>query len=83
MRNAAGPGLTVVSLQFIAMLGGALIIENVFALPGFGSFAFSASLQGDVPIIMGITLFSVLLVIGINLLTDLVNGWLNPKARLL
>ena len=83
LRNAAGPALTTLSLEFLTMLGGALIIENVFALPGFGQFAFSASLQGDVPIIMGVTLFSVLLVIGINLLTDLVNGWLNPKARAL
>ncbi|MET9969973.1 ABC transporter permease subunit, partial [Streptomyces sp. NPDC006356] len=58
------------------------IIEKVFALPGFGSYAFDASLQGDVPIIMGITLFGVLLVVGVNLLVDLVNGWLNPKARI-
>lgn len=82
LRNAAGPALTVLSLEFITMLGGALIIENVFALPGFGSYAFNAALQGDVPIIMGITLFAVLLVVGINLTVDLVNGWLNPKARI-
>ncbi|MGW0246218.1 ABC transporter permease [Nocardia goodfellowii] len=82
LRNAAGPALTVLSLEFITMLGGALIIENIFALPGFGSYAFNASLQGDVPIIMGITAFAVMLVVGLNLAVDLVNGWLNPKARL-
>ncbi|GGV42529.1 ABC transporter permease [Actinomadura cremea] len=81
LRNAAGPALTILSLEFITMLGGALIIEKVFALPGFGSYAFDSSLRGDVPIIMGITLFSVLLVVGVNLMVDLVNGWLNPKAR--
>lgn len=82
LRNAAGPALTVLSFEFISMLGGALIIEKVFALPGFGTFAFNSSLQGDITVIMGITLFSVLLVVSINLLVDLVNGWLNPKARI-
>ncbi|MBC7302636.1 MAG: ABC transporter permease [Nocardia sp.] len=81
LRNAAGPALTVLSLEFVTMLGGALIIENVFALPGFGAFAFNAALQGDVPVIMGITTFAVVLVVGVNLTVDLVNGWLNPKAR--
>jgi len=82
LRNAAAPALVVLSLEFIAMLGGALIIENVFALPGFGSFAFNSSVQGDIPVIMGITVFGVMLVVGVNLLTDLINGWLNPKARI-
>jgi peptide/nickel transport system permease protein len=83
LRNAAGPALTVLSLEFLTMLGGALIIESVFALPGYGQFAFTSSLQGDIPVIMGIALFGTLLVVGVNLLTDLVNGWLNPKARVL
>jgi len=81
LRNAAGPALTVLSLEFVQMFGAALVIEKVFALPGFGSYAFDASLQGDIPLIMGITLFGVLLVICVNLAVDLVNGWLNPKAR--
>jgi peptide/nickel transport system permease protein len=82
LRNAAGPALTVLSLQFIGMFGGALIIENVFALPGFGSYAFNATLQSDVPVIMGITVFSVLLVVIVNLAVDFIGGWLNPKARI-
>ncbi|WP_329213872.1 ABC transporter permease [Streptomyces sp. NBC_01485] len=81
LRNAAGPAFTVLSLEFIAMLGGALIIENVFALPGIGSYSFNAALQGDVPIIMGLSLFGVLFIVGVNLIVDIVNGWLNPKAR--
>jgi peptide/nickel transport system permease protein len=82
LRNAASPALTVMSLDFIQMFGSALIIENVFALPGYGSYAFNASLQGDIPVIMGITTFGVLLVTAVNLGTDLANGWLNPKARI-
>lgn len=82
LRNAAAPALIVLSLEFIQMFGGALIIENVFALPGFGSFAFNSALQGDIPVIMGVTVFSTLLVVSVNLVTDLINGWLNPKARI-
>ncbi|GGQ33229.1 ABC transporter permease [Streptomyces mutabilis] len=81
LRNAAGPALTVLSLEFLTMLGGSLVIENVFALPGFGSFAFNASLQGDIPVIMGVMILAVLMVIVVNLAVDLMNGWLNPKAR--
>jgi peptide/nickel transport system permease protein len=81
LRNAAGPALTVLSLEFLTMLGGSLVIENVFALPGFGSFAFNASLQGDIPVIMGVMILAVLMVIVVNLAVDLTNGWLNPKAR--
>lgn len=81
LRNAGSPALTVMSLEFIQMFGAALIIENVFALPGFGSYAFNASLQGDIPVILGIAVFGVALVTVVNLATDIVNGWLNPKAR--
>lgn len=82
LRNAASPALVVLSFEFLGMFGGALIIEEVFALPGFGSFAFDSALRGDVPVILGITVFGVLMVVSVNLITDLVNGWLNPKARL-
>ncbi len=81
LRNAGSPALTVMSLEFIQMFGAALIIENVFALPGFGSYAFNASLQGDIPVILGISVFGVVLVTVVNLVTDIANGWLNPKAR--
>ncbi|WP_110587983.1 ABC transporter permease [Microbacterium suaedae] len=82
LRNAGSPALTVMSLEFIQMFGAALIIENVFALPGFGSYAFNASLQGDIPVILGISAFGVVLVTIVNLVTDIANGWLNPKARI-
>jgi peptide/nickel transport system permease protein len=82
LRNSAGPALTVLSLEFIQMLGGALIIENVFVLPGFGTYSFNAALQGDIPVILGVTVFGVLLVVAVNLVTDIANGWLNPKARI-
>jgi peptide/nickel transport system permease protein len=83
LRNAAGPALTVLSFEFIAMLGGAMFIERIFAIPGFGTFTFTASLQGDIPVVMCVTGFAVFMVVCVNLAVDVVNGWLNPKARLL
>ena len=81
LRSAAPAGLTVLSLQLIGMLGGAVIIEQIFALPGIGAIAVTSTVQGDVPIVMGVVMFTVIVVIIVNLLVDLANGWLNPKVR--
>ena len=81
LRSAAPAGLTVLSLQFIGMLGASVIIEQIFALPGMGAIAVISSVQGDLPIVMGIVMYTVVIVIIVNLLVDLANGWLNPKVR--
>jgi peptide/nickel transport system permease protein len=82
LRNAAPPALTVLSLQFIGLLGGAVVIERVFAIPGMGTLTVNSSIQGDIPAIMGIVVVLVILVVAVNLVIDLANGWINPKARL-
>ncbi len=81
LRSAAPAGLTVLSLQFVGMLGGTVIIESIFALPGIGAYAVSATVAGDTPVVMGVVVFTVIVVIVVNLLVDLINGWLNPKVR--
>lgn len=81
LRNSAGPGLTVLSLQSLAMLGGAVFIEQVFALPGMGQLANTSAQLGDVPLVMGIVLVTILIVLVVNLLGDLAIALLNPKAR--
>lgn len=81
LRNAAPPALTVLSLQFIALLGGAVVIERVFAIPGLGMLTVNSALQGDVPVLMGIVVVTVILVVIVNLLIDIVSGWVNPKVR--
>lgn len=81
LRNSAGPALTVFGLTFITMFGAALFIEQVFALPGFGTYSFNVALQGDFPVLMGLTAWGTALTIGVNLMIDVANGWLNPKAR--
>ena len=51
LRNAAPPALTVLSLQFIALVGGAVVVEKVFGLNGIGSRRRSAASQGDLPVV--------------------------------
>lgn len=81
LRSAAPAGLTVLSLQFIGLLGGVVIIESIFAIPGLGRLAVTATTQGDLPLVMGVVLYTVLIVIVVNLAVDIANGWLNPKVR--
>ncbi|MDQ0820786.1 peptide/nickel transport system permease protein [Arthrobacter sp. V4I6] len=81
LRSAAPAGLTVLSLQLIGMLGGVVIIEQIFALPGLGPLAVAATGQSDLPVVMGVVMYTVVVVIVVNLLVDLLNGWLNPKVR--
>jgi peptide/nickel transport system permease protein len=81
LRSAAPAGLTVLSLQLIGMLGGVVIIEQIFALPGMGPLAVAATGQTDLPVVMGVVMYTVVVVIVVNLLVDILNGWLNPKVR--
>ncbi|TAM68320.1 MAG: ABC transporter permease [Microbacteriaceae bacterium] len=81
LRDASPSGLTVLSLHFIGMLGGVVVIEQIFALPGIGALALQSTLQGDMPVLMGVVVVVVIIVVIVNLLVDLALGWLNPKAR--
>jgi peptide/nickel transport system permease protein len=82
LRNASAPGLTVLGLQFVGLLGGAVIVEQIFGLPGIGAMTVAYTTRGDIPIIMGLVMVAVVGVVLINLLVDVVVAWLNPKARL-
>jgi peptide/nickel transport system permease protein len=81
LRNAAPPGLTVLSLTVFGLLGGAVFIEQVFALPGMGQMANMAAKISDVPLVMGTVLVVVVIVLVVNFAGDLAITLLNPKAR--
>nr|THJ66333.1 ABC transporter permease [Rhodococcus qingshengii] len=81
LRNAAQPWLTILALQFIGLLGGAVVIERVFALPGLGTLAVDSTIQGDRPVVMGIVVFSSVMVVVVNLVVDVIQVILNPKVR--
>ena len=82
LRNAAGPALSVLGLQFVGLLSGAVIIEQIFAIPGLGQVIVGATAQGDIPLVMGVVLVTAVIVVILNLVVDLLQGWLNPKVRL-
>lgn len=81
LRNSAAPGLTALALTVIGLLGGAVFIEAVFALPGMGQLAYTAALISDVPVVMGTVLVTAVIVLVVNFLGDLGIVILNPKAR--
>ena len=65
----------------IGLLGGAVFIEQVFALPGMGQLAIVAAQINDVPMVMGTVLVTIVIVLVVNFLGDLAVSFLNPKAR--
>lgn len=81
LRNALVPTVTVLGAQAALLLGGTVIIEQVFALPGVGQLAVGAVLRRDLPVIQGVVIVMAVLVMAINLLIDVSYGWLNPKTR--
>lgn len=78
-RNAALPLVTVLGLQAATMLGGSVVIESVFAIPGFGRLAQEAVSGRDTPLLMGIILTSAVFVILINLVVDILYVMLDPR----
>lgn len=82
LRNAAPAPVSVLSLHFISLLGGALLVENVFALPGLGGYAVAASSSGDLPAVLGIVVVGTVAVIIVNLSVDAILAFLNPKVRM-
>lgn len=79
-RNALLPLITVLGLQAAAMLGGSVVIESVFAIPGFGRLAQEAVSGRDTPLLMGIILVSAVFVILVNLVVDIVYATLDPRV---
>jgi len=81
LKNAALPAITILGLQMSTLVGGSVIIEQIFGLPGMGSFALRGILSRDLPVIQAVTLLYAVVHIGANLLVDLSYGVLNPKVR--
>ncbi len=81
LRNALIPVLTMLGLQFGAMLAGAVVTETVFSRPGLGRLVVSAILWKDYPLVQGIVLFMAAMYVIVNLLVDLLAAWLDPRIR--
>lgn len=81
LRNIAIPAITLQFASFSELFGGSVLAENVFSYPGLGSAASTAGLKGDVPLLLGIALCSVVFVFIGNLIANLLYGILNPQIR--
>jgi ABC-type dipeptide/oligopeptide/nickel transport system permease component len=81
LRNAFIPVVTIVGLQFGALMAGSVIVESVFARPGLGRFAVNAILARDFPQIQGIVLFAGLVYVVVNMVVDLLYGVLDPRIQ--
>ena len=80
--NALVPVITMLGLQFTFLIAGAVLIENVFNLPGLGRLAYQALSQRDVIVMQDVVLFFAALVIIVNFLVDLAYLGLDPRLRL-
>jgi peptide/nickel transport system permease protein len=80
-KNAAIPAVTVLGLQVGALLGGTVLVEQIFSIPGVGSYMLRALVASDLPVIQGVTVMFVLATVLVNLLVDISYGFLNPKVR--
>ena len=81
IKNALIPIVTLVGLQLPILVGGSVIMENIFNLPGLGRLMLDALTDRDYPLISGVNLVFGTAVVGINLMIDLVYGYLDPRVR--
>ena len=82
LRNALVAIVSVVGTITPLLLGGSVIVESLFGLPGVGRITVAAALQRDYPVVMTTALFSAVLVVLANLITDFVYGLVDPRIRL-
>lgn len=81
LRNIALPAVTLQFAAFSELFGGAILAEQVFSYPGLGKATIDAGLRGDVPLLLGIVLFSTIFVFAGNLIADLIYYFVDPRTR--
>ena len=81
IKNAFIPVVTVIGLQLPILVGGAVIMENIFNLPGLGQLMVDALTDRDYSVVSGVNLFFATMVVGINLMIDLIYPYLDPRVR--
>ena len=81
LKNALIPVVTLIGLQLPIMVGGAVIMENIFNLPGIGQLAVTALTERDYPVVSGVNLVVASAVMGANLMIDMIYPYLDPRVR--
>jgi peptide/nickel transport system permease protein len=82
LPNAAAPILTVIGVGLALLMGGVVVTENVFNLPGLGRLMIDAVVGGDYPVVQGVILASAVVYVAVNLCVDLTYGLFDPRMRL-
>jgi peptide/nickel transport system permease protein len=83
LRAALPAIITVVGLLFANILTGAVLVENIFAWPGIGQYAYQAAINLDVPAIAGVSLFIAVVYVTINFVVDVLYGVIDPRIRVM
>jgi peptide/nickel transport system permease protein len=81
LKNAMLPVITFLGLQLGFLLGGTVVLESLFSLPGLGTLLLSSVINKDFPMIQGLVLFFALIIIVINIIVDLSYAWFDPRIR--
>jgi peptide/nickel transport system permease protein len=82
LPNAMLPVVTIIGAQVAQMLSGLIVVEHIFALPGLGTLMIQAAVNRDFIIVQSLTLVITAIVLAVNLVVDLLYGWLDPRVRL-
>jgi peptide/nickel transport system permease protein len=82
LRAALPSVVTVLGLVFANVLTGAVLVENIFAWPGIGQYAYQAAINLDVPAIAGVSLFVAVVYVGVNFVVDVLYGVIDPRIRI-
>ena len=82
LKNSLSPVITFAGLSFSAVVSGAILVETVYAWPGLGTLAFKSIISRDTPVLLGILIFSTLMVTVGNLITDLVLRYIDPRIKI-
>jgi peptide/nickel transport system permease protein len=82
LKNAMIPVMTIIGFQIPVILGGAFVVEIVFAIPGLGSLTVTSVLDQDIPVVQSVVLLTGFFIVITNLLVDISYSWLNPKVRI-
>ena len=82
LRNIMFPMLTIISELFIKILAGSIVVESLFNISGLGTLMVMAVENRDYPVVQALVLYSAVIVIGINLLTDILYSWIDPRVKI-
>ena len=81
MRNALIPVITIIGAQISFLLGGTVIVESIFSLPGMGRLTLDAVIRRDYPMVQGTVMVMAIIFISVNLIIDLMYAVIDPRIR--